>query len=72
MKKLLGIVVLGLLLISNYSFADCYSDLKTRWDQNKNNSAYNTYDKGWQRNLTGTFKKIIIQQKIQFRSHKFL
>ena len=55
MKKLLGIVVLGLLLISNYSFADCYSDLKTRWDQNKNNSAYNTYDKGWQRNLTGTF-----------------
>ena len=55
MKKLLGIVVLGLLLISNHSFADCYSDLKTRWDQNKNNSAYNTYDKGWQRNLTGTF-----------------
>ena len=54
MKKLLGIIALSLLLC-NVSFADCYNDLKTRWDENTKDALYNTYDKVWQRILTVTF-----------------
>ena len=52
--KFIGIIFFSMLL-NNSSFADCYSDLNSELKNAERSTAYNTYDKGYQRNLTYVF-----------------